>query len=208
MKKLTLRRKKKKFSSSDSISNSKETIASMIRVDHAGEFGAIRIYDGQLAVLKKGEAAKNIREMLSHEKKHLAYFKQLLNDYKVRPTILHPLWDFAGYFLGYATAKMGEKTAMLCTAAVEEVIDEHYSDQLKTFNKLGKKGLAKKIQKLTNAEIMKYINKLKLIKIQTSGLYQIEGTGIILFEKIKGSYFTILGLPLLPLLGFLKKKGF
>ena len=74
MKKLTLRRKKKKFSSSDSISNSKETIASMIRVDHAGEFGAIRIYDGQLAVLKKGEAAKNIREMLSHEKKHLTSF--------------------------------------------------------------------------------------------------------------------------------------
>ena len=65
-----------------------------------------------------------------------------------------------------------------------------------------------KIRKLTKIEIMKYINKLKLIKIQTSGLYQIEGTGITLFEKIKGSYFTILGLPLLPLLGFLKKKGF
>ena len=65
-----------------------------------------------------------------------------------------------------------------------------------------------KIRKLTKIEIMKYINKLKLIKIQTSGLYQIEGTGIILFEKIKGSYFTILGLPLLPLLEFLNKKGF
>ena len=65
-----------------------------------------------------------------------------------------------------------------------------------------------KIRKLTKIEIMKYINKLKLIKIQTSGLYQIEGTGITLFEKIKGSYFTILGLPLLPLLEFLKKKGF
>ena len=109
MKKSTLRRKKKKFSSCDSISNSKETIASMIRVDHAGEFGAVRIYDGQLAVLKKGEGAKNIRKMLSHEKKHLASFEKLLIDYKVRPTILHPLWDFAGYFLGYTTAKMGEK---------------------------------------------------------------------------------------------------
>ena len=162
MKKLTLRRKKKKFSSNDSISNSKETIASMIRVDHAGEFGAIRIYDGQLAVLKKGEAAKNIREMLSHEKKHLASFEQLLNDYKVRPTILHPLWDFAGYFLGYATAKMGEKTAMLCTAAVEEVIDEHYSDQLKTLNKLGKKNLAKKIQKFQADEKQHLNQALKL----------------------------------------------
>ena len=64
-----------------------------------------------------------------------------------------------------------------------------------------------KIRKLTNVEIMKYINKLKLIKIQTSGLYQIEDSGITLFEKINGSYFTILGLPLLPLLGFLQKKG-
>ena len=162
MKKLTLRRKKKKFSSSDYISNSKEIIASMIRVDHAGEFGAIRIYDGQLAVLKKGEAAKNIREMLSHEKKHLAYFKQLLNDYKVRPTILHPLWDFAGYFLGYATAKMGEKTAMLCTAAIEEVIDEHYSDQLKTLKRLGKRGLANKIKKFQADEKQHLNQALKL----------------------------------------------
>ena len=102
----------------------------MIRVDHAGEYGAVRIYQGQLAVLKAGAAADTIRHMAKQEERHLAAFDRLVNERKVRPTALEPVWRVAGFALGAATALLGEKTAMACTAAVEEVIDEHYASQL------------------------------------------------------------------------------
>jgi len=101
----------------------------MLRVDHAGEFGATRIYEGQLDVLGRGRAAGAIRQMAETEKRHLARFETLLRDRRVRPTLLHPLWSVAGYALGAATALLGERAAMACTVAVEEVIDEHYRDQ-------------------------------------------------------------------------------
>lgn len=104
-----------------------ETVARMIRVDHAGEFGAKRIYDGQLAVL--GERAGVIREMAEQEEKHLAVFERLIVERGVRPTLLSPLWHVAGFALGAGTALLGEKAAMACTEAVEEVIDEHYGAQ-------------------------------------------------------------------------------
>ena len=107
-----------------------EMIARMIRVDHAGEFGAQRIYAGQLAVLKKSASAATIRHMAKQEDAHLAAFEKLIAEKKVRPTVLHPLWHIAGFALGAATAALGEKAAMACTVAVEEVIDEHYQRQL------------------------------------------------------------------------------
>lgn len=106
-------------------------IERMIRVDHAGEFGAQRIYAGQLAVLKKSPNAPVIRHMASQEDAHLAAFEKLIVEKKVRPTAFHPLWRIAGFILGAATAALGEKAAMACTVAVEEVIDEHYMRQLK-----------------------------------------------------------------------------
>ena len=105
-------------------------IEAMIRVDHAGEYGAVRIYEGQLAVLRKGAAADSIRHMAEQEQHHLKTFDALVNARRVRPTALEPLWRVAGFALGAATALLGEKAAMACTAAVEEVIDEHYAAQV------------------------------------------------------------------------------
>jgi len=111
---------------------SADAIARMIRVDQAGEYGAARIYDGQLAVLKDSPAATAVRHMAAQEKRHLERFDALVAERRVRPTALSPLWHFAGYALGAATALMGERAAMACTVAVEEVIDEHYRHQLET----------------------------------------------------------------------------
>jgi len=108
----------------------RETIARMLRVDHAGEFGAVRIYAGQLAVLgRSGHMAGEIRRMAAAEARHLARFEDLLRERRVRPTLLHPLWSIFGYALGAATALAGAPAAMACTVAVEEVIDEHYRTQ-------------------------------------------------------------------------------
>jgi ubiquinone biosynthesis monooxygenase Coq7 len=106
----------------------------MLRVDHAGEFGAVRIYEGQLAVLgQTGRAAAEIRRMAAAEERHLAVFAAELGARRVRPTLLQPLWSAAGYALGAATALMGERAAMACTVAVEEVIDDHYQAQAEYF---------------------------------------------------------------------------
>lgn len=106
----------------------------MIRVDHAGEYGARRIYQGQIAVLEalSGDAKvlQSIRRMADQEQRHLERFDQLLNERHVRPTALSPVWDVAGFVLGAATALLGSRAAMACTAAVEEVIDQHYARQL------------------------------------------------------------------------------
>jgi len=107
-----------------------EDVARMIRVDHAGEYGAARIYEGQLAVLGRSASAPVIRRMAEQEKRHLAAFDSLVVDRRVRPTLLSPLWHAAGFALGAATALLGERAAMACTVAVEEVIDEHYRDQV------------------------------------------------------------------------------
>jgi 3-demethoxyubiquinol 3-hydroxylase len=103
---------------------------SMIRVDHAGEYGAVRIYEGQLAVLGKRGSAQTIRHMAEQEQHHLKAFDRLVNERKVRPTALEPLWRVAGFALGAGTALLGEKAAFACTAAVEEAIDAHYAEQI------------------------------------------------------------------------------
>ncbi len=107
---------------------------SMIRVDHAGEFGAVRIYEGQLAVLRslkpQSAAIPVIAHMAEQEVRHLKAFDQLIVERGIRPTLLSPLWQVAGFALGAGTALLGEKSAMACTAAVEEVINDHYGQQI------------------------------------------------------------------------------
>ncbi len=106
-----------------------EILARMIRVDHAGEYGAVRIYAGQRAVLGAGPAADAVAEMATKEAEHLEVFDRLVGARGVRPTALLPLWHVAGYALGAATGLLGERAAMACTLAVEDVIDEHYAGQ-------------------------------------------------------------------------------
>ena len=106
-----------------------DLVKRFIRVNHAGEFGAKRIYEGQLAVLKNTKDAAVIEHMKDQEMHHLETFEKLIVERKVRPTVLHPLWNAAGFALGVSTALLGPKAAMACTVAVEEVIDEHYADQ-------------------------------------------------------------------------------
>jgi len=106
-----------------------DEIERMIRVDQAGEYGAVRIYEGQLSIVRRGRARDEIRHMAEQEARHLARFNELVHSRHVRPTLLQPLWHVAGYALGVATALLGEEAAMACTVAVEEVIDEHYQGQ-------------------------------------------------------------------------------
>ena len=101
----------------------------MIRVDHAGEYAAIRIYQGQLAVLRGSDQEATIRHMQEQEQRHLEKFSVLIAERRVRPTALLPLWHLASLALGAATAALGERAAMACTVAVEEAIDEHYAKQ-------------------------------------------------------------------------------
>jgi ubiquinone biosynthesis monooxygenase Coq7 len=102
----------------------------MIRVDHAGEYGAVRIYAGQLAVLGRGANGEALRHMRDQEQAHLERFNEMVADRRVRPTALLPFWHLAGFALGFATAAMGSRAAMACTVAVEEAIDTHYTSQI------------------------------------------------------------------------------
>jgi ubiquinone biosynthesis monooxygenase Coq7 len=112
------------------------TIHQMLRVNQAGEHGAVRIYQGQLAVLRESSIAKDLEHMAHQEKEHKKIFDALIVKNQVRPTLLSPLWHIAGFALGATTALMGKKAAMACTVAVEEVIDKHYQAQLDTLKEM------------------------------------------------------------------------
>ncbi len=107
----------------------RQDLEQMIRVDHAGEYGASRIYAGQIAVLGRGAKGDILRHMKAQEQVHLDSFSEMIARRRVRPTALLPIWNIAGFALGAVTAAMGEKAAMACTVAVEESIDEHYAAQ-------------------------------------------------------------------------------
>ena len=107
-----------------------DTLARILRVDQAGEYGAKRIYEGQMAVLGRSPRAKVLQHMYEQELEHLDHFDRQLVERGVRPTLLQPFWHVAGFALGAGTALLGEKAAMACTVAVEETIDEHYRKQL------------------------------------------------------------------------------
>lgn len=109
-----------------------DMVERMIRVDHAGEYGAVRIYEGQMAVLgAKAKSAADLRHMKAQEDVHLATFDDLVRRRRVRPTALMPFWHLAGYALGAGTALLGEKAAHACTVAIEETIDAHYAGQIR-----------------------------------------------------------------------------
>ncbi len=134
----------------------KKTLEEIIRVDHAGERGAIKIYEGQLLALKtfkQDEALRRkIEEMREHESEHYEYFDNEIRKRNIKPTKFLPLWDIMGVTLGFGTAMLGEKAAMLCTASVEEVIDDHYKNQTYKL-KDDEKELRKKIEKFRADEI-------------------------------------------------------
>ena len=134
----------------------KKKIEEFIRVDHAGERGAIKIYEGQLLALntfiKDEDLKKKIEEMKEHEKEHSNYFENEIKKRNIKPTKFLPLWDLLGVGLGFGTTILGKKAAMLCTASVEEVIQDHYANQI---NELGEdeKKLKDKIIKFRQDEI-------------------------------------------------------
>ena len=136
--------------------NNKKKIEEFIRVDHAGERGAIKIYEGQLLALntfiKNEELKKIIEEMKEHEKEHFEYFENEIKKRNIKPTRLLPLWDLLGVGLGFGTTILGKKAAMLCTASVEEVIQEHYADQIKQLE-VDEKKLKDKITKFRDDEL-------------------------------------------------------
>ena len=134
----------------------KKKIEEFIRVDHAGERGAVKIYEGQLLALntfvKNDKLKKTIEEMKIHEKEHRDFFEMEIKKRNIAPTKFLPLWDLLGVGLGFGSTILGKKAAMLCTASVEEVIDKHYQDQI---NQLGpeEKNLKKKIIKFREDEL-------------------------------------------------------
>ena len=134
----------------------RKILEEIIRVDHAGERGAIKIYEGQLLALKtikRDETLKDkIEEMKEQEKEHLDYFEKEIQKRKIKPSYLLPLWDVMSVALGFGTALLGKKATMLCTASVEEVIEDHYKNQIK---KLGndENDLKKKIEKFKRDEV-------------------------------------------------------
>ena len=136
--------------------SNKKKIEEFIRVDHAGERGAIKIYEGQLLALntfvKDEELKKTIEEMKEHEREHANYFDQEIKKRGIRPTKFLPLWDLLGVGLGFGSTLLGKKAAMLCTASVEEVIDEHYQNQIDQIGS-DEKDLKKKIIKFREDEL-------------------------------------------------------
>jgi len=134
----------------------KNIVEKFIRVDHAGERGAIKIYEGQLLALntfvKDDNLKKKIEEMKVHEKEHCDYFENEIKKRNIKPTKFLPLWDLLGVGLGFGSTILGKKAAMLCTASVEEVIDEHYLNQIKALEDDEIK-LKKKITKFRKDEL-------------------------------------------------------
>ena len=134
----------------------KNRFIEFIRVDHAGELGAIKIYEGQLLALntlvKDDDLKKKIEEMKIHEKEHCDYFENEIKKRNIEPTKFLPLWDMLGIALGFGSTMLGKKAAMLCTASVEEVIDEHYLSQIKELQNDEKK-LKEKIVKFRKDEL-------------------------------------------------------
>jgi len=134
----------------------KNKVKEFIRVDHAGERGAIKIYEGQLlalnTIIKNDELKKKIEEMQVHEKEHCDYFEKEIKKRNIKPTKFLPLWDLLGVGLGFGSAIIGKKATMLCTASVEEVIDQHYQNQINQL-KNDEKELKSKIVKFRNDEL-------------------------------------------------------
>jgi len=147
------KKKQSKKSGTSKIKTDRSILEEIIRVDHAGEYGATRIYDGQIAVFgKNSKIGKTIQHMADQEQKHIQKFEELIVKNRVRPTALIPVWNVAGYALGVSTALLGEKAAMACTVAVETVIGNHYGEQLSLLED-DQKELKKTIKKFKADEL-------------------------------------------------------
>ncbi|MDC1032685.1 demethoxyubiquinone hydroxylase family protein [Candidatus Pelagibacter sp.] len=135
---------------------SKNRVEEFIRVDHAGERGAVKIYEGQLLALntlvKDENLKKTIEEMKIHEKEHCEFFENEIKKRNIKPTKFLPLWDLLGVGLGFGSTLLGKKAAMLCTASVEEVIDKHYLNQINQLDS-DEKELKEKIKKFREDEL-------------------------------------------------------
>ncbi len=142
-----------KKTSKNTKKTNREILEQIIRVDHAGEYGATRIYDGQISIFgKNSKIGKTIQHMADQEKEHIDKFNDLIIEHRIRPTALLPVWNIAGFALGASTAMLGEKAAMACTVAVEKVIGEHYEEQLNLLED-DHKDLRKTISKFRDDEL-------------------------------------------------------
>ncbi len=147
------KKKKTKLNKNNKRNTRREILEEIIRVDHAGEYGATRIYNGQIAVFgKNSKIGKTIQHMADQELEHIDKFNELIIEHRVRPTALLPIWNIAGFALGASTAMLGEKAAMACTVAVEKVIGEHYQAQLNLLED-DHKDLKKTISKFRDDEL-------------------------------------------------------
>lgn len=131
--------------------NKKQTLERIIRVNHAGEYGAKRIYQGQLDVLKDSNDQALLKHMAKQEEEHLEYFTKKMQENRVRPSLLMPFWHLMGYALGKGSALLGKSSAMVTTEAIEEVINEHYQEQLQ--NPHLDKDMAEKIEQFRQEEL-------------------------------------------------------
>ena len=173
-------------------SKNDEQIEQMIRVNQAGEFGAKRIYEGQLVVLKNDKKYKIIKRMANQEEEHLKAFNKMMVEKGVRPTILSPLWNIGGFVLGATTAFISTEAAMACTVAVEEVIDKHYESQKILLRKKRKeKKLLKTIEKFRlqelehkNIGLKNDAEKTKNYRNLTRGIKVITSMAIFLSKRI------------------------
>ena len=145
--------KKRTNKSNEKKITNRQILEEIIRVDHAGEYGATRIYDGQIAIFgKDSKLGKTIKHMADQEQEHIDKFNELILEHRIRPTALLPVWNIAGFALGASTALLGEKAAMACTVAVEKVIGEHYQEQIELL-KDDHKDLKKTISKFRDDEL-------------------------------------------------------
>ncbi len=131
--------------------NKKQTLEKIIRVNHAGEYGAKRIYQGQLAVLQDSDEQILLKHMAQQEEEHLAYFTKKMQENRIRPSLLMPFWHVIGYALGKASAMLDKSSAMVTTEAIEEVINNHYQEQLQ--NPHVDQDMAKKIEQFRQEEL-------------------------------------------------------
>lgn len=171
--------------------NNKEIIDSMIRVDHAGEYAANLIYEAQIEANKNKENQKQLEHMLAQEQKHLSFFAQEMQKRGTRPSALLPIWKIVSYNLGFITSKFGIKTAMLCTEAVEDVIERHYSEQLEALDGNEKEqSLAKNIAVFRQEEIehkdlaINYNDNSRLSAVIASLIGMMCNTAITLSKKL------------------------
>lgn len=132
--------------------NKDEFIESLLRVDHSGEYGAVRIYEGQIKAAKS-EDVDLLQTMLDQEKKHLEYFNSKIQNHESKPSLFIPIWHIGGFMMGKISSFFGNKTAMLCTEAVEEVINEHYAKQVEILESMDEKILANQIEKFRLEEL-------------------------------------------------------